>query len=459
MKLYLLADNRQEKGKQLESLIRRILQKNNCTNIQPNIKGADEIDVMAEHTTSIKDCPRVRKIICECKAHDNPINMNDWDKFLGKFFKNDDGDTLGFMIALSGANGNVLNDINAYKAKYNNRIKLISGQDLIAPLKLLYKIHDEAQINAVANDLAGDLTIETNLVLYNDDIYWLLLFSSGTFTIFDKNLNSIDNKKANKLINLLSEETVYVASQYRDVRQEYDSKRKKQFVKTISTWKLMEGRCSVLELQNTLKSLYSNNNSFEIPYIEECLTEIPYINLSNREVSLKEPKDIDYVLFYKTAISDFLPISLFSNYYLEHIDIALLEKICTIQFGIKLTEQEIDDCLFLLKHSPSALLYSLHSDRLLKNAQLPFVELNEKFVSIFKNNLLSYFKLDCETDNSCFIFSKLGIRAISISTSLDVVSVDGKSKSITSNKKQCYIPIDNPDRGIKFIAMENLNKE
>lgn len=454
MKLYLLADNRQEKGKQLEFLIKRILLKNNCTNIQPNVKGADEIDVMAEHTTSIKDCHRVRKIICECKAHDIPINMNDWDKFLGKFFKNDNGDTLGFMIALSGANGNVLNDINAYKAKYNNRIKLISGQDLIAPLSLLYQIHDEDHVNAVANDLAGDLTIETNLVLYNDDIYWLLLFSSGTFTIFDKNLNSIDNKKANKLINLISEETVYVASQYRNVRQEYDSKRKKQFVKTISTWKLMEGRCSILELQNTLKGLYSNNNNFEIPYIEECLTEIPYINLSNSEVSLKEPKDIDYVLFYKTAISDFLPISLFSNYYLEHIDNHLLERICTIQFGIKLTEQEMNDCLFILKHSPSALLYSLHSDKLLKNVQLPFVELNNKFVNIFKNNLLSYFKIDCEADNSCFMFSKLGIRDINISTSLNAVTVDGKSKSITTNKKQCYINTENSEMGIRFIAMD-----
>lgn len=453
MKLFVLADNRQLKGKQLESLVTRILQNYNCNNVKPNLRGpgGDEIDVTAYYTNNT-NC--TKKIICECKAHANPIDMNDWDKFLGKFFKHDNGKTLGFMIALSGAKASVLGDIAENDKKYGDRVKLISGADLINPLKSLYKIHDEDYVKSIANNLANDLTIETNLILYNDDIYWLLCFSSGTFTIFDKNLNSINDEQANKLIILLSDETSYVFSQYRNIRQEDDGKRKKQFVSIISTWKLMDSSCSMIELQNTLNNLCPDYKGFEIPYIEECLADIPYINRNDDEVSLKEPKDIDYVLFYKTAISDFLPISLFSNYYLEHIDNHLLERICTIQYGIKLTEQEMDDCLFILKHSPSALLYSLHSDKLLKNVQLPFVELNNKFVNIFKNNLLSYFKIDCEADNSCFMFSKLGIRDINICTSFNAVTVDGKSKSITTNKKQCYINTENSEMGIRFIAMD-----
>lgn len=456
MKLFIIADNPQEKGKQLESLTERVLKKYNCTCVDKNVRGAggDEIDVMAYYTLATKDRVCERKVICECKAHDKPIDLDDWDKFLGKFYKHDDGNTLGFMIALSGAKGSVVGDIDKYKEKYGNRIKLIRGHDMIEPLRLLYNIPDEKQVNSLANDLANDLTTETNLVLYKDDIYWLLLFASGTFTIFDKNLNSIDDKQTNKLIDLISEKTSCTFSQYRNVRQEYDSKRKKQFVNVVSTWKLMNGSCSLIELQKTLINLYPSNNRFEIPYIKECLGEISYIALNGSEVSLMEQEDIDYVLFYKTALSGFIPTSLFSNYYLEHIDFSLLEKISKIQYGIKLTEKDMNDCLFLLKHSPSALLYSLHSDILLKNAQLHFTGLNEKFVNVFKNKLTSYFKSDCEKDDCCFLFSKLGIREVTISTSLNSVTADGELKSITSNTKQCYIPIDKNERGIRFISLD-----
>ena len=455
MKLFVLADNRQEKGKQLESLVTRILQNYKCNNVEPNLRGAggDEIDVTAYYTDKT-NC--TRKIICECKAHDNPIDMDDWDKFLGKFFKHDNGYTLGFMIALSGAKASVLGDIAANDKKYGNRIKLISGSALIEPLRTLYNIQDENYVRSIANNLADDLTIETNLILYKDDIYWLLCFSSGTFTIFDKNLNSINDNQAGKLITLLSEETSYVFAQYRDIRQEDDSKRKKQFVNIISIWKLMSCSCSIIELQNSLINLCPDCKGFEIPYIEECLTELPYINLKDDEVCLKEPKDIDYILFYKIAVSDNIPLNLFSNYYLEHIDISLLEKICTIQYGIKLTEQEIDDSLFLLKHSPSALRYSLHCDKLLRNANLPFDGLNEKFVNIFKDNLIRCFISDFENDNSCYMYNKLGIREVNLCTSLNVntVTINGESKSITSSKSQCYFHTNNPNNGIRFIRMD-----
>lgn len=115
MKLHILASGKKAKGIQLERLTQRILEHIGYEYVNTNKIGAggDEIDVDAKYVLPQPVENSVYRVICECKAHEKPITIDDWDKFIGKVYKYDrNGLTMGLMIALSDANGNVKGDIN-----------------------------------------------------------------------------------------------------------------------------------------------------------------------------------------------------------------------------------------------------------------------------------------------------------------------------------------------------------
>lgn len=112
MKLVILGKNKDDKGTQLEQLAIKILRSQGYVDIIPNmqVSGASELDVTAHKSnqTGIKDIRT--PVICECKAHESPINMTDWLKFIGKLTieRKKNPNAIGLMIALSGANGSVM---------------------------------------------------------------------------------------------------------------------------------------------------------------------------------------------------------------------------------------------------------------------------------------------------------------------------------------------------------------
>ena len=88
MRLRILGENNDSRGSQLEALTERIL---NCLGYENIIKnrishGGHEIDVEARLPQPSIAESSVTRLICECKAHNAPIGINDWLKFLGKLF-------------------------------------------------------------------------------------------------------------------------------------------------------------------------------------------------------------------------------------------------------------------------------------------------------------------------------------------------------------------------------------
>ena len=112
IKLYIIGANNDDKGSQLEELTTSILKRQGYKNISTNAiySGGNEIDAIATHINRLGVNDIEYPIICECKAHNKPININDWLKFIGKIYleKLNNSHTVGLMIALSGANGNVI---------------------------------------------------------------------------------------------------------------------------------------------------------------------------------------------------------------------------------------------------------------------------------------------------------------------------------------------------------------
>lgn len=84
IKLYIVGANNDDKGTQLEELTTTILQKQGYTNISTNAinSGGSEIDAIAVHKNHLGVTEVEYPVICECKAHNKPINITDWLKFM-----------------------------------------------------------------------------------------------------------------------------------------------------------------------------------------------------------------------------------------------------------------------------------------------------------------------------------------------------------------------------------------
>lgn len=89
MKLYILASGKDEKGTQLESLVKIILLSMGYEYVSTNhiSAGGDEIDVYAKKVIQSVGKVLEYPLVCECKAHESPIKMDDWLKFQGKVHK------------------------------------------------------------------------------------------------------------------------------------------------------------------------------------------------------------------------------------------------------------------------------------------------------------------------------------------------------------------------------------
>ena len=90
MRLLLLEENKDKKGKLLETIVKVLLASYGYDYVATNEIGAggNEIDVVAEKKQIIVGGVKTYPLICECKAHESPVNMNDWLKFLGKVYIN-----------------------------------------------------------------------------------------------------------------------------------------------------------------------------------------------------------------------------------------------------------------------------------------------------------------------------------------------------------------------------------
>lgn len=468
MKLHILASGKKAKGIQLERLTQRILEHIGYEYVNTNKIGAggDEIDVDAKYVLPQPVDNSVYRVICECKAHEKPITIDDWDKFIGKVYKYDrNGLTMGLMIALSDANGNVKGDIEEHKNKYEGKIKLITGKDLIKSLSDAYGLENIEVAKEEVNHLTNDTITNVDIVLYNEEVYWIFSFANDTFSVFDKKYNSLSIKLENELLPLLSEKTQFSKTQYRNIRKEIDIIIRRNVVKVVSSWKLMHGICSFKDLIDAVAFFTYANIVPNEKDIEEGLSDLQYVNINctDKTIKLKKDDEVDFILFYKTLFAGQFPYYLYHNYYKEHINDSLLDKICLIQYNLQLTQDERDKCLFLLKNSPSALCYALNQDLILKNNELKYDRISQSAKNHFIEKLLFNFENDCNTNIKGFVFEKLGVRDVKRNISVNIVDNSGFETTINAQKRLFYLHAQDSNSGVVCMALDDFegkyNKE
>ncbi len=403
MKVYILGHSKDDKGAQLEQLTRKILESQNFTDITPNmqVSGASELDVSANKCEIVGARQVNTPVLCECKAHSRPINMDDWLKFIGKLYierrKRNQNSTIGLMISLNGANGTVK---GSYKDDFceDSTVQLITNDDLYQILAKLYNLPD---LKAVKSELFTAYQIESNdidLAYYNHKCYLVIALEKGHFTICDSKGNIQKHNDVKNLLSMFTEWTDYDEISYVDIWQQAETIANLKCIEHYIISELFSDSNS--SLSYFAERIVSSNDSKPIPLcqIKEAIDQSPYMEMASNNETIKL-KDIGNVIDFINYlyIIGLTPELFKSERFQKLLNNDLLEKIKLIQYGLDFDKKENEDCLFLISHSPSALLYAINCDRFLHSYEY-VSHCNPKMKSLLHNHffrqLIQFFEQD-----------------------------------------------------------------
>lgn len=379
MQLYILGNNSDDKGNQLEKLTFEILKKSGFSNIIKNEigSGGHEIDVRAEYTVSGLNGDIKKPLICECKAYQNPVAMSDWLKFLGKvLLEENKGDVDGFFIALSGVNGNVYGNYRDLKS-YRNNVTLITGEDLIKQLNEMFQLASIDTLQKSIEKFTQRKPIEISLCYYNMCVYFLIGFANNEYSIISNSGDLEKTQEANLIKSLVVKNTSF--QYFIDLENENTSIiRQTKIEKYIISFMLLEenelSQSSISDLFNKHPKDISEVNSDEMTKaLSNLITKrLLYKRDDNKLYQLtllSKNKNInDVVNFYLYLFGSVTPIfAIGCENYKKSINDELLSEVCRIQGGVNIPEEYKQKCLKILQWSPSALSWSLIPDKLITN--------------------------------------------------------------------------------------------
>ena len=462
MKIILLEQNKDKKGALLETIVKVLLSSYGYEYVATNEigTGGNEIDIVAEKRQKSLGGIKTYPLICECKAHGTPINMNDWLKFLGKLYKEKRKNSLssGLMIALSDANGNVKGDIR--NDNFQEDAKLIAGTELIEPLIDHYGLASYPEISNVIKHWTNLTISERDIVFYNNTPYWVIYFTEGSFTVLNKDGQFLDNDMLDSLVSTFISLSTFSKDNYIDIRKNKIIEIKKKTIKNIALWAVMKGPLSYNQILEQIQLNTGNRIQVDESEIDKCIKELDFVNVNDNVVSLKPVQDINMIEFYRSLFVLGIPTKLYNSYYLEHIDDSLLDSILNLQGGIILSNEERNIVLFLLKHSPSALHAALYENPMFSPKSKVIggdnIALQESVKSYFIQTLANCLEVDADSDIAMLLFDKLELRDFYKQVSYQVVLKDGTKCVIPVSKRLYYIPFEANEGGVVVQASNDF---
>lgn len=403
MKVYILGRNNDDKGAQLEELTRQILEHQGFTNIAKNTQhsGANEIDVRAEK----KEFAVIREIntpvVCECKAHNGPIDMTDWLKFIGKLHiergkGGETAHTIGLMISLSGANGCV---IGSYKDDFagDNRVQLITNDELFNLISELYSIEEASKIKTALNHNHNIQCWDIDIAYFDRKCYLIISLDNSKYTICNTSGELMKGHDVEDIIHLINRWTSFSQGMYEDVWSNEETTTLLRIIESsILTGIFSLGNISLEDVQKHI--VYSNDKApVPMEQLYEAIQQSDFISIDDdNTLSLIDIQDP--IQFINHVYKIGLQAQLFSSEKFQNmIGLDLMEQVKLVQYGLDLDIQERDDCLFLIKHSPTALFYAINADKFLCNYRngAPFnMDIKKLMHNHFFRQLIKFFEED-----------------------------------------------------------------
>jgi len=360
MELLILGKTNKDKGHQLEILTNNLLERLGYSNLATNEigPGGEEIDISGEYLIPSLDKIKKRHVICECKAHRNPINMPDWLKFLGKlYFERITGDkeAHGCFIALSGVNGNVRGN---YRIISNNddSLDLITGDSLIKNIKELFSLHVYDEIQRIVQKYTQRLIKELVLSYYESQVYWLIKFDKDVYTLISSKGEPVHEAELIKII-----ENEIPQYEFINVLEEKKADERRNILS-----QLLLGEFISLEEFKNRDSIYKlpNLEEYSSSEIDELLDS--FINKdfvlkddSSNQFSLLLNKKKSIEIIKQLFRSGFNPKILETLFYNSQFDKNLVKYIKNIQVNLPFSKDEGDRILQICKLSPSAFAKSI----------------------------------------------------------------------------------------------------
>lgn len=248
MRLYILGESNDDKGMQLEELTVSILKECGYEYIRRNTieAGGSEIDVKAKRYLELDGVRTDIPVICECKAKNAPITINDWLKFVGKvsIARMNNTRAEGIMIALSGTNGNVTGCLDALPDK--SYLKLITNEDLINLVCSHYKLKKAEDIRSYFARHTVRTIDNVDLVYYDKQVWWLVSFINEEYTLVTDRLTTIEEKNLDGFLDMLSNYTTYKKTGYTDVMKEEMARVRENFIIKGVVLLLMQKGCMAI---------------------------------------------------------------------------------------------------------------------------------------------------------------------------------------------------------------------
>lgn len=433
MKLIILGKTKDDKGSQLEQLTSKILASQGYTNIVNNVQvsGASELDVTAQKKDIVGISEITTPVICECKAHEKPITMTDWLKFVGKLYiaRITEPRTIGLMLALSGANGSV---VGSYQTdfQHDSGVQLIANDDIILLLSKIYELPDATSLKAQLSSLPIPVIVETSLVYYNSVIWWLIGCEDGRFILCHSDSRPATFEEVKDIIPMLPSATIYQEDSFVDIWNSLERKAQAlQIGKLIVSELLDRETIGITEAKQLFNGV--DDKLFDSA-VENC--EFISIDELKSTISICDFTKVSKISFYRYLLESECPVKVFaSSFYRDNINEQLLEQIWTIQGGFKLPDEQIANCIQILRLSPSAMIYALQPDRTLFGAPKVINDegMSNMYYNHFMGNLLAAFINDFKSGAlSALYVDSYHIQKVIIATSASIINVNSDSMKI-----------------------------
>ena len=448
MRLYIIGDNHDDKGKQLEELTAALLEESGYEYVCRNTieAGGSEIDVKAKLVHNVAGIQKEIPVVCECKAKNDTITINDWLKFVGKvsIARMTNAQTEGVMIALSGANGNVVGSYDALPDK--SYLHLITHDSLIKLVCKHYHLKDAEEVRvSFANKT--DRTIDgIDLVYYEKQVWWLVRFIHDEYTIVSDKMTAIEDKYLDEFLERLGNYTAFKKTGYVDVQKEEAARVMAELIEKSVVYLLMENGSMTLSKVLEEAQKFDYLKKIGPSEIEEQIGKCPYVKRDDDKIALKDAGEIDIVEFYKWY--DKAPMiidGISTEYYVTNVNDELLDAVIKIQENLEISEERKDDCLYIMTLSPGAMTYALTPDEVIVNSRkmgggaIPTV--NKFHGTYFMNQLAACLQKDLQDARfATFYCRKFGLNDYSIETEMSLRFVEDRfNKKINYNSYVSFL--------------------
>ena len=230
---------------------------------------------------------------------------------------------------------------------------------------------------------------------------------------------------------------------YIDIKEEQEAIQRRSLIRSLILSYTLDAGHTIRDIVEWINGVRANFNVTR-EEVEDSVKVIPYLKTSEADmVSVIDKKGIDYIEFYRFIFQDMVSTRIISTkFYKNHINKALLKRIRKIQCDIQIPEDSIEECLYLLKHSPTALAYSIYEDKAItryrSKGKALFANLEKAHTEWFLDNVMRGFIADYNNQAlGDYYLDTERIASIEMHTNLKIFKDGEAPKEIHHFKAEC----------------------